>query len=81
MTKKDLERNKKNYSKGNHGYDNNQLDMHGIFFASGPQFKSNYKVGTILNIDIYPLLAKIFNITPRANIDGNLERIEYILKN
>lgn len=65
--------------KGNHGYDNNQLDMHGIFLAVGPNFKKNYHTGTIWNIDIYPLLCKIFEIFPRTNIDGKLDRIEFIL--
>lgn len=67
-------------SKGNHGYDPNETDMHGIFFAEGPAFKKGYKTGTLWNIDIYPLLCKIFDIQPRSNIDGSLERIEFILK-
>ncbi len=67
-------------AKGNHGYDNNYLDMHGIFIADGPSFKDGYKTGTVWNIDIYPLLCKIFNIYPRTNIDGELERIEFLLK-
>ena len=66
-------------AKGNHGYDNNQMDMHGIFLAIGPDFKHNYRTGTLWNIDIYPLLCKIFNIYPRSIIDGRLERIEFIL--
>ena len=66
---------------GNHGWDNNTLDMQGIFFAMGPDFKVGYKTATINNIDIYPLLCKIFNISPRSNIDGKLEDIEFILKN
>ncbi len=66
-------------TKGTHGYDNNQLDMHGIFLAVGPNFKKNYRTGTIWNIDVYPLLCKIFEIMPRTNIDGKLERIEFIL--
>ena len=78
-----LTRNKKsNYGRsgGNHGYDNNHLDMHGIFIADGPAFKNSYKTGTLWNIDVYPLLCKIFNIYPRTNIDGKLERIEFILE-
>ena len=67
-------------SKGNHGYDNHFLDMHGIFFAMGPAFKENYQTGTLRNIDIYPLLCKIFGIFPKENIDGELERIGFILK-
>jgi hypothetical protein len=56
------------------------MDMNGIFYAIGPAFKSNYRVGTIDNIDIYPLLCKIYNILPNPLIDGKLERIGYILK-
>ncbi len=66
--------------KGNHGYDNNQLDMQGIFLATGPDFKKNYHTGTLWNIDIYPLLCKLFKIFPRKNIDGDLDRIGFILK-
>lgn len=72
---------KKGYGKGgNHGYDNHQMDMHGIFFAMGPAFKKGYRTGTLRNIDIYPLLCRIFNILPRQNIDGRLERISFILQ-
>jgi len=66
---------------GNHGFDNHQLDMHGFFVAGGPLFKKHYATGTLLNIDIYPLLCRIFNIQPRSNIDGKAERIEFILNN
>ena len=54
--------------------------MNGIFYAVGPAFKINYRVETINNIDIYPLLCKILNILPNPLIDGNLDRISYILK-
>lgn len=70
----------KSKEKGNHGYDNHQIDMHGIFIANGPNFKNGYKTGTIWNIDIYPLLCKIFNIVPASNIDGKIERIGFVLK-
>jgi len=67
-------------NKGDHGFDNNNIAMHGIFIAEGPQFKNGYTTGTIWNIDIYPLLCKIFNIAPNPNVDGSLERIEFLLK-
>ncbi len=63
-----------------HGYDNHFMDMHGIFVAAGPAFKKGYRTGTLRNIDIYPLLCKIFQIFPRQNIDGRLERIGFVLK-
>jgi len=77
---KDVEKYSKNFPKGNHGYDPYNLDMHGIFYAIGPDFKSGYTCGTIQNIDIYPLLAKLLGIYPNNNIDGKFERIEFLLK-
>jgi len=70
----------KHAMKGNHGYDKDALDMHGIFIAEGPAFKSHFRTGTLWNIDVYPLLCKIFNIAPRSNIDGKINRIDFILK-
>jgi len=67
-------------SGGNHGYDNNAIEMHGIFFAAGPDFKINYRTGTLKNIDIYPMLCRLFDIEPADGIDGTLENIEYILR-
>jgi len=66
--------------KAAHGYDNEWSDMHGIFFAIGPAFKTGYSCGTLWNIDINPLMCKIFGISPRSNIDGKLDRIGFILK-
>ncbi|MEO0272966.1 MAG: alkaline phosphatase family protein, partial [candidate division WOR-3 bacterium] len=66
--------------KGDHGFDKDHTDMHGIFIAKGPAFKSGYTTGTLWNVDIYPLLCKIFNITPNNLIDGDINRIGFILK-
>jgi predicted AlkP superfamily pyrophosphatase or phosphodiesterase len=79
-TNKDISKYVNVKSGGNHGYDNNVIDMHGIFYAIGPDFKSGYTCGTIKNIDIYPMLAKILRIFPNNNIDGKIERIEFLLK-
>jgi len=79
-----INNNIKNYEglriKGNHGFDNNFIDMHGIFFAIGPDFKTGYTCGTIQNIDINPLLAKLLHIIPNQKIDGKFERIEFLLR-
>ncbi len=64
--------------KGAHGYDNTNLDMHAIFYASGPAFKNAYIAPELLNIDIYPLIAYILGLkTPK--IDGELNRIKEVL--
>ncbi|MFB3057114.1 MAG: alkaline phosphatase family protein, partial [Ignavibacteriaceae bacterium] len=79
ITNKDLKWMKPENYNGNHGYDNLHLDMQGVFIAGGPHFKNGYKTGTINCLDVYPLLCKIFNIIPNNNIDGKLERIDFIL--
>jgi hypothetical protein len=65
---------------GNHGYENFHTDMHGIFFAYGPSFRSGFKAGTLSNLDIYPLLCKLYGVEPSSKAEGRLENIEYILK-
>jgi len=80
LTEKDVKRYSKVTTGGNHGYDNNFIDMHGIFFAIGPDFKTGYTCGTIQNIDINPLLAKLLHIIPNQKIDGKFERIEFLLR-
>jgi len=77
LSKKDTLRRS---SGGSHGFEKDHTDMHGTFIASGPHFKKGYKTGTVWNIDIVPLLCEIYGIEPRSNIDGKLERIEFLLK-
>ncbi len=59
--------------KGMHGYDPNYPNMHGIFFAEGPNFKKGLVMPSFENIHIYSLLCKILNIKPYKDIDGNVE--------
>lgn len=65
---------------GAHGYDNAETDMHAIFYAFGPSFKTHYQSGPIENIDVYPLMARLLGIRP-AQVDGNLEKMNLLLKN
>ena len=64
--------------KGAHGYDNTNIDMHAIFYASGPAFKNAYITPELLNIDIYPLIAHILGLKI-PKIDGELNRIKEVL--
>ena len=66
--------------KGAHGFDNSEIDMHGVFYAMGPAFKEGLVCGTIENVDVYPLLAKIFDIPISHKIDGKIKRIQFVLK-
>lgn len=68
-----------NFIGGTHGYDNANSDMHAIFYAIGPAFKSGYTHPGFNTIDIYPLIAEILNLVP-AEVDGTLENISGLLK-
>ncbi len=68
-----------NYVGGTHGYDPHYKDMHAIFYASGPAFKHGYVHPTVENVNLYPLLAKILDVTP-AKTDGSLEKMSRMLK-
>ncbi|MCX6230010.1 MAG: ectonucleotide pyrophosphatase/phosphodiesterase [Bacteroidetes bacterium] len=64
---------------GTHGYDNDNMDMHGIFYAFGPAFKQNYSRNTFPNIHLYALMAYILHLKP-AKTDGKLSEIKDIVR-
>lgn len=72
--------NPQRFSGGAHGYDNNNKDMHAIFYAVGPAFKTGYMQPTFNNIDIYPLIAEILCIKP-ATVDGTIIHVSDMLSN
>ena len=65
---------------GTHGYDNQLKSMHALFIAKGPSFISGAVIPPFENINIYPLICHILNITPSNKIDGNLKNIINIIK-
>ncbi|MFP4544172.1 MAG: ectonucleotide pyrophosphatase/phosphodiesterase [Candidatus Kapaibacterium sp.] len=65
---------------GAHGYDNADMDMHGIFIAAGPDFKSGYNIGTMSIKDVYGLLCELFSLEPPAESNFNFEIINKIIK-
>jgi len=72
------ERNK-GYSAGAHGYDPQNSDMHGIFYAKGPAFKTGFAHESFENVNLYPLIAEILGLTA-APSDGNIENVRPMLK-
>lgn len=57
--------------RGVHGYDPAEVrDMHGIFYAQGPNIRKGARLKAIRNVDLYPLMVKILKLTPPP-IDGN----------
>ncbi len=67
------------YSKGNHGFDPQISDMHGIFYATGPSFIPETTVNPFHNVDLYDLMAKLLNIQPAKN-DGNPTTFVNVIK-
>ena len=54
--------------------------MHAIFYANGPAFKNNLKVNSFKNIHLYPIMCKILGIEIPKDIDGDLKKLNHILK-
>ena len=48
--------------KGMHGYDPEYINMHGIFYAYGPEFKKQKIVNSFENTMIHKLICNIFKI-------------------
>ena len=64
---------------GAHGYDPSAPEMAALFVANGPAFRRGALLPEIHNTDVYPLLAKLIGIEPRAN-DGRPEALRAALR-
>ncbi|MBF4518680.1 alkaline phosphatase family protein [Flavobacterium sp. ANB] len=65
---------------GTHGYDNDEKDMHAIFYGKGPAFKIDKTVKTFQNVSVYPLIAHILGLQI-GQIDGKFSEVKNMLKN
>ncbi|XP_043827176.1 glycerophosphocholine cholinephosphodiesterase ENPP6 [Dromiciops gliroides] len=65
---------------GWHGYDNELMDMRGIFLAYGPDFKTNFRAAPIRVVDVYNILCNLVGITPLPN-NGSWSRVACMLNN
>ncbi|XP_077412130.1 ectonucleotide pyrophosphatase/phosphodiesterase family member 7-like isoform X1 [Vanacampus margaritifer] len=66
------------FNKGEHGFDNHEMDMKAFFRAAGPAFRKNLKVGPFETVHIYPLMCHILGIRPEVN-DGRLDATREML--
>uniref|UniRef100_UPI0037E84DF5 ectonucleotide pyrophosphatase/phosphodiesterase family member 7-like n=1 Tax=Semicossyphus pulcher TaxID=241346 RepID=UPI0037E84DF5 len=66
------------FHKGEHGFDNQELDMKAFFRAVGPAFHRSLEVGPFETVNIYPLMCHILGITPEVN-DGHLNATKHML--
>nr|XP_028562351.1 ectonucleotide pyrophosphatase/phosphodiesterase family member 7-like [Podarcis muralis] len=58
-------------NKGDHGFDNEDMDMKTIFRAFGPDFKKGYLAEPFDTIHIYPLMCELLGVHPEPN-NGSL---------
>jgi predicted AlkP superfamily pyrophosphatase or phosphodiesterase len=56
---------------GEHGFDTRRLDMHGIFYAKGPDIRQGLVLPTFKNIHVYPFVCRLLGLQVPANVDGD----------
>uniref|UniRef100_A0A8D0GX98 Ectonucleotide pyrophosphatase/phosphodiesterase 7 n=1 Tax=Sphenodon punctatus TaxID=8508 RepID=A0A8D0GX98_SPHPU len=66
------------FNKGEHGFDNEDMNMKTIFRAVGPAFKEGLEVGPFESVNIYALLCELLGIRPEPH-DGSLEVMQPML--
>jgi predicted AlkP superfamily pyrophosphatase or phosphodiesterase len=71
-------KNRKHFSLGEHGYDNDDSAMRALFVAHGPAFKSGMRVREFENVDVYPLVAHLLALPPR-HVDGRYNDVSEML--
>jgi alkaline phosphatase D len=64
---------------GTHGNDARVKDVHAIFYAKGPDFKTNKTVKAFRNVSVYNLIAHILGLEIEV-VDGNFIEIKDMLK-
>ncbi len=69
-TREVLQRENDRVPGGTHGYDPRHRSMHGLFVASGPQFRSGLVVPAFENVHVYELLCRVLALRPASN-DGD----------
>lgn len=65
---------------GGHGFSPTYQQMHGIFYANGPEIKEGMTIESFENIHIYPLICQILGLPIPEGIDGELQVLAPILK-
>ncbi|TRY85516.1 hypothetical protein DNTS_033440, partial [Danionella cerebrum] len=63
---------------GEHGYDNEIMDMKPFFRAVGPDFHRNLLVGPFETVNVYALMCHLLGIKPEIN-DGSLDHTKHML--
>ncbi|MGC4099051.1 MAG: ectonucleotide pyrophosphatase/phosphodiesterase [Nitrospira sp.] len=65
--------------RGDHGWNPSDPTMHGVFLARGRGLKRGARIPAFQNVDIYPLLAELLNVSIAENIDGQAGRLKQLI--
>lgn len=65
---------------GQHGFPATYREMHGIFYAQGPAFKTGKTIPSFENIHIYPMICKLLELPIPPDVDGDAEVLKPILR-
>lgn len=65
---------------GQHGFDPSIQDIHAIFYAFGPAFKSGLTIEPFENIHVYPLVCEILGLKVPEEVDGDIKILGNILR-
>ncbi len=66
---------------GEHGFDPEDRNMHGIFYAAGPAFRQGIAISSFKNIHVYPLICRVLGLDVPPHIDGREEVLAPVLQN
>lgn len=61
------------HTRGNHGYDPMQPDMHALFIAAGRGIRPGVVLPAFENVNVNPLIARLLDLTPNNKTDGRIE--------
>jgi predicted AlkP superfamily pyrophosphatase or phosphodiesterase len=64
---------------GNHGYDPALPSMAAALIAVGPSFQPGSRLGSVQNVHLYQLMARVLHLTAAPN-DGALDSVRVLLK-
>ncbi|MBI0400630.1 alkaline phosphatase family protein [Cyclobacterium marinum] len=65
---------------GVHGFDPKHKEMHGIFYAKGPAFKTAFTLPPMGIVHVFPLMCEVLGLPIPQNIDGDLKVVKSVLK-
>ena len=57
---------------GMHGWDPHLPEMHGILLAAGPGIDPGATLPAVRAVDVYPLVARLLELTPHPDVAGDL---------